>query len=666
MAAAGSVEDVVARLESWCLRAPKGFARVEFESAYARRAVLHRLRPKLSAQHLPLREIELQSNSPSSLADRLIRSLRCWESGVISISGFEAALALSAAIGEADPTRTDAFSPADALQGLNFHREELARPAIRQIWWMTPWFAELLVRAAPDLDSWFMVRVRVTENVPAPAEEEGMIQGDGRRRGAITDARQRALVLVDRFRRGLEAGEPLDDLERSYALRALIALQAAGATSEALRLAGSMAKAIRRSQVARGENADRSSDEKTFTEETAAGAAAGNGETDYEAAEGFYRRAVERAARFEGSNPSDLAASLTNLGNFYSDLGRREEALRAAVRASEIDQQLAAQNPDAFEPDLAGSLSNLGNRYGALGRREEALQAAERASEIYQRLAAQNPDAFEPDLAGSLNNLGRSYSALGRWEESLQAVERASEIYLRLAGQNPDAFESDLAMSLSNLGSSYSVLGRREEALRAVEQAVEIRERLAAQNPDAFEPDLATSLYNLGIVYNDLERRGEALGAAERAAEIRERLARQNPDAFEPDLAASLHNLGRSYGTLGRWEDALRASERAVEIRERLATQNPDAFAPDLALSLGSLGRILSGDHPRRAAATFKRGIETLHRLFLENPQAFQGLMGALVRDYLRASERIGDEPDAALLAPIQEAMHLLDPGQSE
>jgi tetratricopeptide (TPR) repeat protein len=94
--------------------------------------------------------------------------------------------------------------------------------------------------------------------------------------------------------------------------------------------------------------------------------------------------------------------------------------LRAAERASEAYQQLAARNPDAFEPDLAASLTNLGVRYSDLGRREEALRAAERAVEIHERLAAQNPDALERDLAGSLTNLGSSYCDLGRREEALR------------------------------------------------------------------------------------------------------------------------------------------------------------------------------------------------------------------------------------------------------
>jgi Tetratricopeptide repeat len=336
-----------------------------------------------------------------------------------------------------------------------------------------------------------------------------------------------------------------------------------------------------------------------------------------------------------------------------------QQTVSLASLAASLDEALlraVKEGPNA-DRDRARVLSNLGVRYSALGRREEGLRAAERASEIYQRLATQNPDAFEPDLAMSLNNLGSFYSALGRREEGLRAAERASEIYQRLATQNPDAFEPDLAMSLNNLGIRYSALGRREEGLQAAERAVEIRERLATQNPDAFEPDLAGSLNNLGNRYSALGRREEGLRAAERASEIYQSLAAQNPDAFEPDLAMSLNNLGGFYSALGRREEGLRAAERGNEIYQRLAARNPDAFEPDLAESFGTVGRIHSGLDPELAMADFGCAVQTLQRHFLQSPVAFASLMDALVRDYLRICNALSKRADMAILAPILEKL---------
>ena len=223
-------------------------------------------------------------------------------------------------------------------------------------------------------------------------------------------------------------------------------------------------------------------------------------------------------------------------------------------------RQLAATNP-AFLPDLARALNNLGNRYSELGRRHEAVAPTEEAVTLYRQLAATNP-AFLPDLASALNNLGIRYSELGRRQEAVAPTEEAVTLYRQLAATNP-AFLPDLAMALNNLGIRYSELGRRHEAVAPTEEAVTIYRQLAATNP-AFLPDLASALNNLGIRYSELGRRHEAVAPTEEAVTLYRQLAATNP-AFLPDLASALNNLGNRYSELGRrheadlvWDDTLR------------------------------------------------------------------------------------------------------------
>ena len=95
---------------------------------------------------------------------------------------------------------------------------------------------------------------------------------------------------------------------------------------------------------------------------------------------------------------------------------------------------LAAARPDAFTPNLAASLNNLANWLSALGRREEALEAAEEAVRLRRVLAAARPDAFTPDLAMSLNNVANRLSDLGRREEALEAAKEAVASLSRAGG----------------------------------------------------------------------------------------------------------------------------------------------------------------------------------------------------------------------------------------
>jgi tetratricopeptide (TPR) repeat protein len=97
-------------------------------------------------------------------------------------------------------------------------------------------------------------------------------------------------------------------------------------------------------------------------------------------------------------------------------------AIREAV---DLHQQLAADQPAAFNPDFANSLNNLSLDLSALGHQEEALTAIQESVELYRQLAADQPAALNPDLARSLHNFSHHLSDLGHREEAMQATQEA-------------------------------------------------------------------------------------------------------------------------------------------------------------------------------------------------------------------------------------------------
>jgi tetratricopeptide (TPR) repeat protein len=358
---------------------------------------------------------------------------------------------------------------------------------------------------------------------------------------------------------------------------------------------------------------------------------------------------------------ANLAMSLNNLGNRLSALGRREGALQATEESVALRRELAAARPDAFKPDLAMSLNNLGAMLNALGRREDALAATEEAVALRRELAAARPDAFKLDLAGGLNNLGVSLSDLGRREDALPATEEAVTLHRELAAARPEAFKPDLAMSLTNLGIRLNALGRCEDALAATEEAVALRRELAAARPDAFKPDLAKSLNSLGAILYALGRREDALAATEEAVALRRELAAARPDAFKPDLASALNNLGAILHALGRREDALAATEEAVALRRELAAARPDAFLADLAMSLSNLADCHDERGNAEVAIRYdSEAIATMSGPFLALPTAHANMMMLYIRDYRTRCEKLGVEPDAELLEPIDEVFQAL------
>ncbi len=402
---------------------------------------------------------------------------------------------------------------------------------------------------------------------------------------------------------------------------------------------------------------------RSWIERLLAGSLRQRGRLALEAAKAVGRRTAfsvlgdTLAAQLEKHGDVQLARELEAAGIPYPTVSLRKVAewvsrtLLGGIRASEEEVVLA---------ERARHQNNLGLMLSELGRREEALKATQEAVELYRALAQSNPDAFQPDLAMSLNNLGLGLSELGNREEALKATQEAVELRRALAQSNPDAFQPDLAMSLNNLGAMLSELGRREEALKATQEAVELYRALAQSNPDAFQPDLAGSLNNLGARLSELGRREKALKAMQEAVELYRALAQSNPDAFQPDLAMSLNNLGLGLSELGNREEALKATQEAVELRRALAQRHADAFQPDLAMSLNNLGLMLRELGRREETlAAFEEALDMIWPFFKRLPPAFMRNTGAMIGGALQTYETLERPPPPVLAERFEEFMRL-------
>ena len=285
-----------------------------------------------------------------------------------------------------------------------------------------------------------------------------------------------------------------------------------------------------------------------------------------------------------------------------------------------------------------------------LALRERAASFGGRLSRLlYDLSLATEPAAGEPApgphplmvcllrMLSDAPERAQTFSAVARAKATAWSAEFAAAVALALARGLGDRI--DAAAYFNNAGNYLSAMGRREEALSAAEQAVRILRELARERPDVFRPDLASSLNNLGNALSDIGRREEALSAIEEAVSIRRDLARERSDAFRPDLAMSLTNLSNRLSDVGRREEALSAAEQAVRILPDLARERPDVFRPDLARSLGSRSTVLEAlERPSEAALGYLEGAGLVVPFHAAHPQAFEGLLGALMEGYRRAA----------------------------
>ena len=121
-------------------------------------------------------------------------------------------------------------------------------------------------------------------------------------------------------------------------------------------------------------------------------------------------------------NRANLARSYHHAADLNRRLGRAGEAMKACLRALDIQRALAKQNQTvtAYREDLARTRATLGLLEQEAGRAAEALAAVEQALAIGQALVRKNP------TANIKLNLARSYFYAGMIHQKAARRDNAS------------------------------------------------------------------------------------------------------------------------------------------------------------------------------------------------------------------------------------------------
>jgi protein O-GlcNAc transferase len=201
----------------------------------------------------------------------------------------------------------------------------------------------------------------------------------------------------------------------------------------------------------------------------------------------------------------DDAESRNNLGNFFKDQNRLDEAIGEYTRAL------------ADNPQYASARYNLGDALWLKGELNRAAECFERAAEDVSLRAM------------ALPSLGRALLALGRGKEAEDVLQRA----LALSPQ-------DAALH-RDLGDALQAQRRGDDAAAAYRNALRL------------DPKSARSWYSAGC----LEIAREQYAAA--ALCFREALQ------IEPDWPEAQHNLGQALFNLGQADEAVELFRKAAQ-----------------------------------------------------------------------------------------------------
>ncbi len=339
--------------------------------------------------------------------------------------------------------------------------------------------------------------------------------------------------------------------------------------------------------------------------------AAHHSKGEFEAADGYFSRALTIRRETLGSDHPAAAGSLHDLGTTAYARGRYDEAAKYLGEALAIRVRvLGGQHPKVADtenslgavdyaigefgrardhydralkireaslgpehPHTASTLINLGNTALVLGDHATAREYYARALQIQEKVLGPN----HPNVAYSLTNLGLVLLNEDKARESLPYYERALQIREQAFGpENPD-----VAHNLDDLGEIQAELGELPAAFANQLRALKIREKTLG----AEHPLVARSLYNLGQTLTRLRRFPEAHERLAQALKIREKTLGEN----HPDIAQCL--IAEVQLELDAGEDAVAAAERALQIRSSSEVVKEDVYEAQLLLARALLAR---------------------------------------------------------------------------
>ena len=267
------------------------------------------------------------------------------------------------------------------------------------------------------------------------------------------------------------------------------------------------------------------------------------------------------AAKQPNAYTADWATSLGNLANSLRDVGRFEEALKAAEKAEGLRRDLAAKQPNAYTANWAVSLTNLGNNLRTddwsisldnlgislrdVGRFEEALKAAAKAERLRRDLAAKQPDAITPDWATSLSNLSEAQFASGCYASAVDSAKMAISEISPFAGQYPAVYNPWLGYAHRVCAEACLKLERIQEAAAEARAAVEIWTGVAATRQNYEFVQIAKSFLALMKCEKALDQKDAALLTFRRALNLLRVPLSVNPKPLEPTLS-EMTNLART------------------------------------------------------------------------------------------------------------------------
>ena len=293
-----------------------------------------------------------------------------------------------------------------------------------------------------------------------------------------------------------------------------------------------------------------------------------------------------------------------------STLALREAGVEISLRLTELlrESENSTGDPLGDAGRLAASLNNLANRLSTVGRNDSALEAAREAVHLYFAAVGHDSATYVARLLRGMNTLATCLAKTGQGDEAAEQMRQAVQLCRHVEPQ--EGLRPVLAMLLSNYANRLWENDHAAEAFAMSAESIQLYRELSAENPRDFKHLLANSLANLALSANEAGNGQLALEAGREAVETYRQLSASAPDGYLSALADTLVNLSLYTVSVGRTEEAITLGEEAEGHYRRLIDNGAKGIDAGLARCLSNVSNHLA--RAGRLVAAEKKGAEAV------------------------------------------------------
>jgi len=273
----------------------------------------------------------------------------------------------------------------------------------------------------------------------------------------------------------------------------------------------------------------------------------------FDQADSLLGSALDQRRRLFGSDSTEVARSLVEVGLLRVDEAKLDEAVRLVRQGLEIYRpKLPADNPRVLWATTA-----LGRVLEERGSYDAAIKVLDETVKLQSKSGANSPE-----LAASMLELANSHFYAGHFELADALDWKLLDLHRQLNGDRHPLVSEDLI----NLGAIQLDRGHYREAEKFDRQALDIVQEFYGK--DHPKTAAAMTLLARSLVYQ--KRFDEATALLQPALAIRERVY----GTVHPSVASTLNELGNTASIQGRYDAAAQYFTRMIEIYRSVYGEN--------------------------------------------------------------------------------------------